>query len=91
MNPVFRAMIRNRFMEFLQDDSFLDDYFENKTAAQKKQAQLDYIDAKIAAIQTKIDNIDDEMALIKSQKLSELNATKTGLNAFKTFWETTPE
>ena len=91
MLPAFRTLLRQKIAEFLSDDAFLDNYFESLTGAQKKQAQTDFVDAKIAAVQTQIDNIDTYAATIKAQELGRLNALKAFLLSFKTFWASTPE
>lgn len=90
MLPAFRTILRNSISQLLTDDAFLDEYFGTLDPAAKKQYQLDLIDAKIAAVQADIDNIDDFVAAYKTQVLAEKNQLKTLLNAFRAYWLTTP-
>lgn len=63
----------------------------NMTKAEQKAAHAAKIDIQVAALQTKIDNVDTVVAGIKTQILAECSAKKAVLLGLKTKILDTPE
>lgn len=63
----------------------------NMTKAEQKAAHAVKIDAQVAQLQAKIDNVDVIVAGIKAQILAECNAKKAVLLGLKTKIQDTPE